>query len=72
MNFDDWAEQENLSAYGKACSRAAWQAAQEAERERTIGIILKHVDSSMRPWNECVTGAINEITGVRNGSELDT
>ncbi len=34
MTFEEWAEQNNLSEYGKACSRAAWQAAQQAERKR--------------------------------------
>jgi hypothetical protein len=34
VTFEEWAEENNLSEYGKACSRAAWQAAQEAEREK--------------------------------------
>jgi hypothetical protein len=34
MTFEEWAEQNNLSEYGKACSRAAWQAAQQAERKK--------------------------------------
>jgi hypothetical protein len=36
MTFEEWAEQNNLSEYGKACSRAAWQAAQATERERIM------------------------------------
>ena len=41
MTFEEWAEQTNLSEYGKACSRAAWQAAQEAERNRINALVIK-------------------------------
>jgi hypothetical protein len=41
MTFEEWAEENNLSEYGKACSRAAWQAAQEAERNRINALVIE-------------------------------
>ena len=41
MTFEEWADKNNLSEYGKACSRAAWQAAQEAERNRINALVIK-------------------------------
>lgn len=37
--FEEWADNNNLSEYGKACSRKAWQDAQYAERKRIRAII---------------------------------
>ena len=54
MGFEEWAEQNNLSAYGKACSRAAWQAAQEAERRRIYQILDRvAIDANHKEWDAC-------------------
>jgi hypothetical protein len=62
MTFEAWADKNNLSEYGKACSRAAWQAAQEAERERTTAIMLKYIhDDNYAKWNEAIKTAMRAI-----------
>jgi hypothetical protein len=74
VTFEEWWDKFALTEINGNLgynARKIWEAAQQAERERTIGIMLKHVGSSMRPWNECVVDAIDEITGVRKGSELE-
>lgn len=57
----EWWEKQTMWPSEYNTAKAAWQAAQAAERERTTAIMLKHVGSSMRPWNECVADAIDEI-----------
>ncbi len=39
ISFQEWASNNNFSAFGAACSRAAWNAAQAAERERIKQIV---------------------------------
>jgi len=68
VNFEDWAEQNNLSEYGKACSRAAWQAAQEAERERILKIVEQvGIQGNHDVWFDCCDTVVERI---KNG--LDT
>jgi len=41
MTFEEWADKNNLSEYGKACSRAAWQAAQKETNTRLLAALKK-------------------------------
>ena len=69
MDFDDWWEEKQYKYYFsevKAIAFQAWQAAQEAERERTTAIMLKHLAQWNVPWSENVDKAVKEI------NELDT
>ncbi len=64
-DFDKWYD-ENLRDLLKGNLRdglmAAWEAAQQAERERTTAIMLKYVrDDNYAQWNEAVKAAVREI-----------
>jgi len=61
MTFEEWTEENNLSEYGKACSRAAWQAAQEAERERITAIMVKQYRDNYTKSNEAIKTAMRAI-----------
>jgi hypothetical protein len=61
VTFEEWAEENNLSEYGKACSRAAWQAAQEAERERMTAIMVKQYRDNYAKSNEAIKTAMRAI-----------
>jgi len=39
MTFEEWADKNNLSEYGKACSRAAWQVAQKETNTRLLAAL---------------------------------
>jgi hypothetical protein len=64
-SFEDWYD-ENLRDLLKGNLRgglmAAWEAAQEAERERTTAIMLKYIhDDNYAQWNEAIKTAVREI-----------
>lgn len=62
MDFETWWEKiEDRFLYGREAAEAAWQAAQQAERDRTTAIMLKHLAQWNVPWSESVDKAVKEI-----------
>ena len=59
MTFEEWWGDENTP--GKITAKAAWQAAQQAERERTTAIMLKHLAQWNVPWSEKIDKMSKEI-----------
>jgi AICAR transformylase/IMP cyclohydrolase PurH len=66
VTFEEWAATTGMSHCEYSYAKHAWQAAQEAERERTTAIMLKHLAQWNVPWSENVDKAVKEI------NELDT
>ena len=69
--FDKWYD-ENLRDLLKGNLRgallAAWQAAQEAERERVTAIMMKYIhDDNYAYWNEAVRAYWNEAVKAAVG-----
>lgn len=61
-SFEEWADNNNLSEYGKACSIGAWKAAQAAERER-IKQIIDEVgrQGNHDKWFDCADAIVERI-----------
>jgi hypothetical protein len=70
VTFEEWwvkyCGPVELGASHLCVATAAWQAAQQSERERTTAIMLKHLAQWNVPWSDSVEKAVKEI------NELDT
>jgi hypothetical protein len=63
MIFEDWIKTfpEPLDAPSVGFARKVWQAAQAAERERTIALILKHTQKTPFDWTKAMIAIAHEI-----------
>ncbi len=68
ISFQEWASNNNFSAFGAACSRAAWNAGQAAERERIKSRVKEAAESL---W--CIRNQVgDEPYGLYIGPPLNT
>lgn len=64
---DEWWEKQTMWPSESNTAKAAWQAAQEAERERILKIVEQvGIQGNHNEWFDCCDTIVEKITGVRN------